>query len=90
MRDQFADFVGPTGMDRGWWAGDARLKLHIIKVEANNQEGDDNSSLQPIRDGLCGAPGASHLALAAAISASVHGIVAIFKRAQSVSLPSIR
>jgi hypothetical protein len=44
MRDQFADFVGPTGMDRGWLAGDARLKLHTIKVEANDQEGDDNPS----------------------------------------------
>jgi hypothetical protein len=33
-------------MDRGWLLleGEAQLKLHTIKVEANNQEGDDNPS----------------------------------------------
>jgi hypothetical protein len=33
-------------MDRGWLLleGEAQLKLHTIKVEANNQERDDNPS----------------------------------------------
>ena len=37
---------GPTAMDRGWLLleGEAQLKLHTIKVEANNQERDDNPS----------------------------------------------